>query len=69
MCVKLLKELQDAKEENRILRTRLEMYEKGSKSNVSASSSTASLLEQLPARELPELAPLESPEFDFGNAT
>jgi len=60
----LMKQLQECREENEQLRTKLQMYEPIEKKSV-ISSEVLMAYEDLPSRELPELAPLEEPVFDF----
>ncbi|CAL8077916.1 unnamed protein product [Orchesella dallaii] len=66
---RLLGELHEVREENRSLKKRLETHETASSSSSIQSelekASASSSLDAYKPRELPELAPLETPDFDF----
>lgn len=71
LCLlKLLSELHEVREENKLLKKRVELYENTSSSSsiqseLDSKASFKSSLENYKPRELPELAPLETPDFDF----
>lgn len=62
-------ELHEVRQENKVLKKRLETYETtSSSSSVQSEFDKASFMASLDnykPRELPELAPLETPDFDF----